>query len=59
MIIARPALNVEYHFNLKYIDRLLHPGAKESKPNTTGKSSSTTAPGKALTPAAHSAIAKH
>jgi len=61
MIIARPALNVEYHFNLKYIDRLLHPGAENAKPkaNTAGKNSSTPAPGKTLLPAAHSTTAKH
>ncbi len=57
MIIARPALNVEYHFGLKYIDRLLHPGAKKSK--ATSKNSSTPAPGHTLPPAVHNTIVKH
>lgn len=52
MIIARPDLNVEYHFNLKYINRLLHPGADEAKAktNTAGKSS--------LAPVTHTTPAK-
>ncbi len=59
MIIARPALNVEYHFNLKYVDRLLHPGAEKDKAKTSSKNSSAPAPGHALTPAAHTTAAKH
>jgi hypothetical protein len=33
LIIARPDLNMEYHFNHEFIDRLLHPGADEPVPD--------------------------
>jgi hypothetical protein len=51
MIIARPALNVEYHFNLKYVDRLLHPGVKQPKAKTASQ--------KSAAPAVHSPIENH
>jgi hypothetical protein len=57
MIIARPALNVEYHFNLKYIDRLLHPGAEKAK--TSSKNNPPPAPDHTLPPAAHNTATKH
>lgn len=61
MIIARPALNVEYHFNLKYVDRLLHPGAEKDKTrtSTSSKNSSTPAAGHALSHVAHALETKH
>ena len=34
LIIARPDLDIEYHFNMEFHDRLLRPGAK---PGTAGK----------------------
>ena len=32
LIIARPALDIEYHFNLEFYDRLLRPGASAELP---------------------------
>ncbi len=32
LIIARPALDIEYHFNLEFYDRLLRPGASSELP---------------------------
>lgn len=33
LIIARPELNIEYHFNLEFYDRLLRPGSDETLPD--------------------------
>lgn len=44
LIIARPELNLEYHFNLEFYDRLLRPGADEPAPDDLLDANPATAP---------------
>ena len=37
LIIARPDLDIEYHFNLEYYDRLLKPGSAKESPEKLAK----------------------
>jgi hypothetical protein len=37
LIIARPDLDIEYHFNLEFYDRLLEPGAVDESPEEPGE----------------------